>query len=268
MVALLAFVAVLQAQPETVVYSHAGGQDLHIDLYRPAAAAKPSPALLLIHGGGWVGGDKRDMAGFATALVPKGFFCAAVQYRFADKAKWPAQLDDVQTAVRFLRAHASEYKIDPKRIGAVGGSAGGHLAQCLGVRDTRDPHPTEFPGVSSRVQVVWNIFGPVDFTQTFSDLVKGLIKGLVGDDTPANLKDAGPVFFASTKSAPTFFLQGKKDPLVPWQQAQEMADKLKSLGVEANLNLVDDMVHDPDMSKPEGVKAVQRGIEWLEKHLK
>jgi len=65
---------------------------------------------------------------------------------------------------------------------AVGASAGGHLAQCLGVRDTRDPHPTECAGFSSQVQAVWNIFGPVDFTQTFSDVVKGLIKGLVGGD--------------------------------------------------------------------------------------
>lgn len=267
MVALLAFALLLQPKTETVVYSHAGGEELHLDLYRPAGQTKPAAAILLIHGGGWVGGDKKDMAGFAQALVGKGFFCAAVQYRFAPKHRWPAQLDDVQTAVRYLRSHAAEYKIDPKKIGAVGGSAGGHLAQFLGVRDTRDPKPTEYAGLSSKVQAVWNIFGPIDFTQPFSDLVKGLFKSLLEAPTTDRLKDASPYFFASKKSAPTFFLQGKKDPLVPWRQAQQMADKLKSLGVEADLNLVDDMEHNPDMKNPDVVKAVERGLDWLHKHL-
>lgn len=197
MVAWLAFVAILQAQPEEVVYSHAGGVELHLDLYRGETASKPSPVMVLIHGGGWMAGDWRGMGWLADMFVPKGFVCASVEYRFSDKFKWPAQLDDVQTAVRFLRSHAKAYNIDPKRIGAAGDSAGGHLSQCLGVRDTRDPHPAEYPRYSSRVKAVWNLYGPTDFTQTFSDAVKGLIKSLLGEDTAANLQDASPFFFAS-----------------------------------------------------------------------
>jgi acetyl esterase/lipase len=267
MVALLALALLFQARPETVTYSRPAGQVLKIDLYRPAKSAKPTAALLLVHGGGWSAGDKRDMGAFGQALAAKGFLCAAVQYRFAPKYRWPAQLDDVQTAVRYLRFNAKNLNIDPKRIGAVGASAGGHLAQFLGVRETRDPKPAEYPEFSSKVQAVWNIFGPVDFTQKFPDIVVGIVKNLLGKADEARKKDASPVFFAAIDSAPTFFLQGKKDPLVPWQQAQEMAEKLRSFGVEADLNLIDDMEHSPDMSKPEVAKAVQRGIDWLVKRL-
>lgn len=260
--------SMMAGQPETVVYAKHGGEELHLDLYRPAKSDKPTAAILMVHGGGWVSGDRRDMRDFSNLFAQKGIFCASVQYRFAPKHHWPAQLDDVQTAVRYLRAHAKEFNIDPNRIGAIGGSAGGHLVQCLGVRDTRDPHPTEYAGYSSQVKAVWNMFGPSDFTKQFGPSVDGLKKQLLGDVDPQKIRDVSPVNFASKKSAPTYFLQGKKDELVPWQNAVWMADALRAKGVEADLNLIEGMGHSPDMSIPAGQKAILRGIDWMIAHLK
>jgi acetyl esterase/lipase len=267
MFALLALVPMLQVQPEEVVYSHVAGLELHLDVYRPAPSPKPTPAMVLIHGGGWIAGDWRGMGWLADLFVPRGVFCASVEYRFRNKFKWPAQLEDVQTAVRYLRAHAKDYNIDPKRIGAAGDSAGGHLSQCLGVYDTHDPHPTEYPGFPSKVEAVWNNYGPTDFTYTMSDDVRNMGKDLAGGDTAARLREISPYWFASRKSAPTFFIQGKSDPVVAWQQAQHMSDRLRALHVETSLNLIDGMGHGLDMGNPKQAEAAHRAVDWVLAHL-
>src|SRR5512133_1631627 len=135
----LLLLALQQPQPElNVEYAKIGDQSLHMDIYRPMPATKPMAAVVVIHGGGWMSGKRQDMAGMATTLSQNGMFAATVSYRLAPKDKWPAMLDDVQTAVRYLRANSKKYNIDPNRIGAGGASAGGHLSLFLGLRDTRD----------------------------------------------------------------------------------------------------------------------------------
>ena len=252
------------AKPDaTVLYSQPSGEKLFLDVYKPDEKSSNHLAIILVHGGGWAAGDKTDMSDFARALTTKGFTCFSVQYRFASKYLWPAQLDDVQTAVRFIRAQSSQYRIDKDRIGAVGGSAGGHLVQCLGVRETRNPKATDYSKESSRVQAVWNIFGPTDLTQSYPTASKEIVKKFLGELTTERLRDASPIFFVDARSAPTFFLQGKQDELVPWTQAESMANKLKAAKIPVVLNLIENMKHDADMKNPQVARAIEEGVAWL-----
>ena len=131
-------VLVPKVEPD-VVYSKVGDTELKMDLYYPSETApKTNAAVIVIHGGAWISGDRKQMALLAQYFASRGLFAASVQYRLAPKAVWPAMLDDVQTGVRFLRANATKYGFDPNRIGATGASAGGRLSLLLGTCDTRD----------------------------------------------------------------------------------------------------------------------------------
>lgn len=127
-----------------ILYGEVDGQRLVLDVYRPAADApaaeprSPRPAILFVHGGGWSGGKKEDYAIDATMFAAEGFVCFSIDYRLVanGRNRYPAALEDCQRAVRWIRAHAAEYGVDPGRIGAIGASAGGHLVGLLGTRDT------------------------------------------------------------------------------------------------------------------------------------
>ena len=151
---------------QDIPYGDAGGQKLLLDLYLPAEnGSRPRPAIVLIHGGGWVGADKSTMRGMGNFLARTGFVAASVDYRLlrGNENRWPAQLDDVQRAVRWLRANARKYNIDPNHIGAFGHSAGAQLAALLGMEDTRDTSDPALAKYSSRVQAVVDVSGPTDF---------------------------------------------------------------------------------------------------------
>ena len=136
-----------------------------LDLYLPEQRPeKPLPLIVHIHGGGWRGGSKFPCP--ATGMVLKGYVVASVEYRFSQKAIFPAQIQDCQAAIRWLRAHSKEYGIDPERVGVVGGSAGGHLSALVGTAGGKKAfapiggHEQQ----SDRVQAVCDIYGPADFT--------------------------------------------------------------------------------------------------------
>lgn len=264
--------AAIGVEPD-VVYAKVGETELKMDLYSPAAtAAQTRAAVVLIHGGAWISGDRKQMGTLATYMASRGLFAACVQYRLAPKFKWPAMLDDVQTAVRFLRENAGKYGFDPKRIGAAGASAGGHLAVFLGVRDTRDAKPQIFPGVSSRVSAVFDIFGPTDMTRDFPptlDAVFAMVLGKPRKDADAEIKDASPLLFVGKDAAPTFIFQGLADPLVNPNQSRYLEAKLKELGVPVDASYVDGVGHELPVEKNAKVKeAVERGTTWLIDHLK
>ncbi|MCA1596841.1 MAG: alpha/beta hydrolase, partial [Chloroflexi bacterium] len=154
-----------------VQYGEAGGQKLLLDVYVPWGPSMDRPAILFIHGGSWMGGDKGDYHSFALKMASRGYVGFAVNYRLANKwgNKWPAQIDDVQRAVRWVRAHARQYGVDPDRVGAIGESAGGHLVAMLGVTDTWNNSDPALAGYSSRVNCVVDLFGPTDFWLTPAD---------------------------------------------------------------------------------------------------
>lgn len=269
--AVLSLFTVSSSVTNDITYSKAGGADLKLDIYQPMNAGPgPFPGVVLIHGGAWVSGKKADMNALADGLAKQGFVVANVEYRLAPKFKWPAMLDDVQTATRFLRANAAKYAVDPKRIGSCGASAGGHLAMFLGVSDTRDPKPAEFAGVSSKVKAVFNFFGPCDMSKPFPPVLDGVYQMVLGKkkaDAAEEIRSASPYYLIDKMSAPMFIYQGMADPLVNPEQARLAVARYKEVGVECDARYLDGVGHEIKMTDANAVKAVEAGVAFLKKHL-
>lgn len=249
-----------------------------MDVYLPTGFAGPRPGVELIHGGGWQGGDKGFYAPLGKALAARGFVAFSVNYRLTPAARYPAQADDVQSAARWMRAHAGEYQLDPARLGALGDSAGGHLALILGTRDTRDNSGPAQAAQSSRAQCVVDFYGPSDLTAATPSLpqtggqkyVAQVLHDLLGglpQDVPAQARAASPLFSVDSKSAPTLIITGTDDPLVSPLQSERMADALHAAGVETTLAVIYKQGHgflNPGDPQTYGAMAV----EWLTRHLK
>jgi acetyl esterase/lipase len=229
-----------------VQYSTAGGEKLLLDLYMPSdSGSRPRPAIVLIHGGGWESADKSTMGRMANFLARAGFVAASVDYRLlrGNENRWPAQLDDVQRAVRWLRANAGKYNIDPDRIGAFGHSAGAQLAALLGMEDTRDNSDPTLAKYSSRVQAVVDVSGPSDFLKDHDpdgDAFLAIFFGGSYDKVPNVWRDASPVSHVAKSDAPFLIVHGTQDQSVPFAQAQELYEKLKQAGVQVSFLKLDD----------------------------
>lgn len=234
-----------------VTYGTAGGVDLKMDVYYPKSATGPLPVVMYVHGGGWTQGDKEDGAGAAaiTSLQEAGFLVVSINYRLAPEFRFPAQIEDVKCAVRFLRANAARYSLDPERIGALGGSAGGHLVSLLGVTDDDDglEGTGAYPEESSRVQAVVDMFGPSDLTRRFEGGAIGQALGTrvfgTSDSGSEILKTASPVTYITADDPPFLILQGDSDRLVPPDQSQGLHDLLVAAGVPATLVMVENAGH-------------------------
>jgi acetyl esterase/lipase len=205
-----------------------------------------NPVVVFIHGGAWQAGDKSNYAGSdAEMFAMAGFNVVSINYRLANYAdrttQWNAQLQDVQLAIRWLRQNANRFQIDPTRIGALGESAGGHLALFLGSLKGSVSNlsggidrSTYFPKQSPKVSAVVDMFGPTDLTQSaiYTWLVPlALFGGRSYFEVPNLYRDASPIFALSKKTAPTCIVQGTADTVVPVYQSIELRDRLSSLGV-------------------------------------
>lgn len=219
-----------------VAYGPLGSAE-QLDLCTPVGASGLRPGVVLIHGGGFEAGSKSSYDQFCGYLASQGFVAATLNYRLAPLNVWPAQLVDVQLAVRWLRAHASEYALDTRRLCSFGDSAGGQLAVFLGVLATI--HPGDQAGMladqSPKVSCVVDEFGPVDMTAlTKNPFWKGVFPalfGVGGQNNQATLRDASPLFQVSGRSAPTLILQGTADTVVPPSQSHALQDALQQAGV-------------------------------------
>ena len=242
---LLAFAALLAlvapaagAQPSfdvrrDVEYGTANGKRLLLDAYVPPAGEGRRPAVVMIHGGGWRLGDKASWRPEAERLATKGWVAFSINYRLDEPAVFPAVIDDVQAAVRWVRAQAEEYKVDPARIAAIGESAGGHLAAMLatlgsGARDQ---------GARIRVGAAWS--PPVDLTALAGSRGAGWIGPLLGcnrETCPDRLAQSSPVTHVDGSDAPLYLVSSTEE-LVPLSQSQAMAERLKAAGVEHRLDV-------------------------------
>ena len=198
---------------KNIVYCKVENEELKLNAYVPKDSGS-FPAVLVVHGGAWKRGDRRQLAGYATELAKRGFCCFAIDYRLAPKHKFPAQIEDCRSAIKWIRNHAKEYKVDKARIGAIGYSAGGHLVTLLG---TTGQAPDESNGKSdTRIQAVAAGGAPTDF-RWFPDGGKWAIYLMGGDlkSKPENFRKASSAAFVDSKDSPTFFFHGEKDTLVP-----------------------------------------------------
>jgi acetyl esterase/lipase len=232
-----------------VPYCTADGVDLLMDVYPASGGTSDAPAVIYVHGGGWTGGDKSSGVGFQflSELTESGYVVAAVNYRLAPQFQFPAQIEDVQCAVRHLRSNAASYGIDPDRIGVLGSSAGGHLAALLGVIDATDGFGTNvsFPDASNRVQAVVDLFGPTDLTVDFPGASTFIIETVFGavDRGDPVLRAASPVTHVSPDDPPFLIIQGTEDRLVVPDQSTVLRDRLAAAGVDAELILVRNAGH-------------------------
>jgi acetyl esterase/lipase len=254
-------------------YSHPDGQHLQLDLARPKNPSVPSPAILCIHGGGFRAGAREGYDSLCVKLAGRGFVAATVTYRLAPKYQFPAAVHDVKAAVRWLRAHGAEYQINPVKIGVTGDSAGGHLAQFLGVTAGIKEFEGDGgnPDQSSAVCCVVNRYGPSDFTKSYGksvDAAEVLPLFLGGDLEHARLRHirASPLNWVTPNSAPTLLLHGTEDKYVAYEQALWMRDRLQASGVEVKLVTFDGAGH--GFKGDDAVKAEQALIDFFEQHLK
>lgn len=231
---------------QDVSYGTAGGQALLLDIYEPGEIPTGlRPAIVLIHGGGWTSFDKSTLSGMAKFLAKSGFVAFSVDYRLFHGTEngWPTQLDDVQRAVRWIRANAVTYHVDAGHIGAFGHSAGAQLAGLLGMQDTRDNSDPALMKYSSRVQAVVDVSGPTDFTANPYPDGDAFLSAFFGGNYAHNAivwQDASPVLHVSKKAAPFLIFHGTKDSNVSMAQAQELADKLKEAHVPVRFVKVED----------------------------
>ena len=254
-----------------LAYVTDGHQRQRLDLFLPGDAADPAhPLIVWIHGGGWEGGDKGNSP--AREFVPRGYAVASLNYRFSREAVFPAQIEDCKAAIRWLRAHASQYGLDANRIGIWGSSAGGHLSAMLGVTGTTREFDTgENLAQSSRVQCVVDWFGPTDFLHYGNypamarDTPESALTRLIGGKSPEKARRASPYYFVSAAASPFLIMHGDKDNLVPLQQSEVLDQALRAAGVESKLMVLPGSGHGgPAFSAPEAHRIL---VEFLDRHL-
>ncbi len=224
---------------KNIVYGEIDGQKLLLDSYFPQQSGRTAlPVVLLVHGGGWSGGDKADFSEMAAFLAQEGYACFNINYRLVEEQanRYPAALDDVQRAVRWVRANANFYGLDAQRIAAIGASAGGHLVALLGTTETRHNDDPALAQYSSRVNAVVDLFGPVDLTRPFSGNVQTLVDAFVGQpaaSVPELAREASPVFHIDSQTAPFLIFHGDQDALVPVEQSRQFHQALQAAGIDS-----------------------------------
>lgn len=234
-------------------------RSLQMELLVPSNPPGPVPVVVWIHGGGWFQGSRLPIPTGVSDLCSRGYAVASIDYRLVADGIWPTQIQDCKGAVRWLRAHADQYGLDPDRIGAWGVSAGGHLAAMLGTAGGLGPvtigsATVDLEGTvggnldqSSRVQAVVDWYAQTDFLQmrfypstSNHDAVGSPESRLIGPQRPIQKNPeitatANPGTFASPDDAPFLIMHGTVDDLIPFNQSELLADSLRSRGVPVSL---------------------------------
>ena len=245
-----------------IVYSTVGDRELLLDAYVPTTGSN-RPAVLVVHGGAWKMGNRKQLKGYAESLAQKGFVCFAIDYRLAPQHKFPAQIDDCRSAVKWIRANATEYKVDANRLGAIGYSAGGHLVSLLGT--TGESPSAENGHVDTRIQAVAAGGAPTDFRQ-FPDNGEWAEFLMGGDlsEVPEKFQQASAAAFVDASDAPTFFYNGTQDELVPLVWSMACHEALKAAGVRTEMHTVDGANH---IQAARNLEALSKAYQFLQKEL-
>lgn len=257
-----------------IEYANPADQHLQLNLARPKKAdSGPLPCVLFIHGGGFRAGNRTGYDAQIIRLAEQGYVAVTASYRLAPKFPFPAAVHDVKAAVRWLRANAKKYNIDPDRIGVTGGSAGGTLAQMLGV--TTDVKEFEGDGgnptQSSAVKCVVNVYGANDFTKSYGKSVDAhevlplFLGGNLEKARSAHIRSS-PLYWVTPNAAPTLCIHGTEDKYVHVEQAEMLVDRYKSMGLEIELLKLEGAGH--GFKGKDAETAEKAMIAYFDKHLK
>ena len=235
----------------TVTYCTVGGVALTMNIWLPQTGPAPHPAAVFVHGGGWEKGNAgpvNRLSPVESGLVGQGLVVASVNYRLGPQYVWPAQIEDVKCAIRYLRAKATSYGIDSTRIGVWGSSAGGHLVSMLGTAGPSAGYDVgQYLDQSSAVQAVVDEWGPADLAAagwgSAASQVITQVFGAAPRQPSAALRAASPVTYVAADDPPYLIIQGAADSTVPASQSQELAAALHSAGVPETLVMVQNAGH-------------------------
>lgn len=270
---VLAFVVLLLLSPlartadfRDVTYREVAGTRLALDVHVPEGKG-PFPAAILVHGGGWVAGDKQQYITYIfQPLTDAGFAWFSINYRLAPHDKFPADAEDVEEAIRWVKANAGKYNVDPRRIALIGESAGGHLVSFVGARrkpGTRVAAVASMYGIHDFISasVAWKPI-PTEILQLFG------VRAVDAESAPILIK-ASPVIYVTKEMPPFLLIHGSKDEDVPYEQSVEMCDKMKKAGARCELITVEGAPHGMDHweDHPEFLWYKKALVDWLQKTL-
>lgn len=269
-----------------------GYRPLTLDLYSPSKKGQPHPRqlplLIYIHGGGWRRGDSHrcgvftDFPRLLGDIASRGYVVAAVNYRLSSEAKWPAQIDDIRTAVSFLLNQADAFGIDPQRVYAWGVSAGAQLAASLGNPTESVSSQDQHCPVTASVHGVAAWYGVFDFTTLGDQALQlgieipddapewRLIGAESGQDRTARIRSASPAFHTTSRTSPMLILAGKKDRKVPYLQSMQMKDALDRVGVPNFLCIYEKVGHsficedEPAETNRVNLSAINKTIDFFD----
>ena len=239
---------------QDIVYKETPQKDLKLDIYHLKSISIPKPLLIFIHGGSWKKGNKDDYRRYLVDYAEKGYVTATISYRFTQEAVFPAAFDDVLCAVKWLKAHADTYKIDPDNIALIGGSAGAHLAMMIAYHGN-DPSYQSQSGcefdTDVKVKAVVNLYGPVDLTTDFAKdhpTVTSFLGKTWSDANKKYFEAASPLHFITPDDPPTLTFHGTIDDTVPVSQADLLDEALKEKKVVSDYHRLKGWPHTMDLS--------------------
>ena len=263
-----------------VIYGRIGNQELKGTLFLPdidknAEKIRSTPVVIYIHGGGWRGGSRERFYTWAEKLTMSGMAGFCISYRLSKKNKYPAAIQDTKCAVRFLRANAEKYGINPDRIGAVGSSAGAHLAACLATTGNKRIKTWENSGGYTNFDS--NIHAAVLFNGEFdlpgwwdyrhhNDFMLDFM-GKSFEKVPEIYKEASPLFHIDNQTCPCLLVHGEKDNIAPLKQSVDFYQRLTAAGGKADLIRVPEAGHAWFYDEPYNSQCLQYTREYLLKHL-
>ena len=252
-----------------LVYDSSGGRPILLDLYLPRGAPRPMPVIVCLHAGGWRAGNRKQAPDLSHNFARHGFAMASIDYRLSGEATFPAQLHDVKTAIRWLRANAERYGVDGRRIGLWGASAGGHLATLAALTSGaefghQESETNALHDVPTDVQAVVSAYAPIDFLRMDAQRDEAVIAvddpsafvlppgARTGDprsyeslligapihDRPDLARAASPLSYVAAGAPPFLIVHGESDRAVPVQQSELLHDALARCGIDVTLHLV------------------------------
>ncbi len=255
-----------------IEYGKVGDRSLHLDLYKPRKLQGKVPGLIFIHGGGWKTGKLQDYRVYTSWFAEQGYVAATITYRLSKEAKFPAAVEDAKCAVRWMRKHADSLGVDPDKIVAIGGSAGGHLSMMVGY--SSDDKSLEGTGghtdVSSKVAAVVNIYGPYDL-ETPEGKSAGVVRDFLGknsyQEAPELWKRVSPATYLDENDPPTLIIHGTIDEVVPVEQADRIAKRLGDLKIPFRYLRIDGWPHAMDAAMPMNVYCRSQILRFLKEQV-